>query len=71
MPIDVTINNISGSTPFDIYICDDPITMCIYVDTISTVPYQFSVPNLMINLTSFNLKMVDSNGCTTTQILTP
>ena len=70
MPIDITINNLSGSSPYDIYLCDNPITTCIYIDTISSVPYQFTVPNLMINFNSFNLKMVDNNGCTTNQILT-
>lgn len=71
MPIDITINNLSGSSPYDIYLCDNPITTCIYIDTISSVPYQFTVPNLMINFNSFNLKMVDNNGCITNQILTP
>lgn len=71
MPIDITINNISGSSPYDIYLCDNPVTSCIYIGTITSVPYQFSVPNLMINFTSFNLRMIDNNGCITNQTLTP
>lgn len=70
MPIDITINNITGSSPYDIYICDDPVTTCIYVNTISSLPYQFEVPSVMSTNTIFNLKVVDNNGCTTYQNLT-
>ena len=70
MPIDITINNITGSSPYDIYICDDPVTTCIYVDTISSLPYQFEVPSVMSTNTIFNLKVVDNNGCTTYENLT-
>ena len=70
MPIDITINNITGSSPYDIYICDDPVTTCIYVDTISLLPYQFEVPAIMSTNTIFNLKVVDNNGCTTYENLT-
>ena len=70
MPTQITINNLSGASPYDIYLCDNPITTCIYIDTITSTPYQFTVPNLMINFTSFNLKMVDNNGCISNQILT-
>ena len=63
MPTEITINTISGATPFDVYICDDPITVCVYIDTISTVPYVFNVPSLLDGQTSYNLKVVDNNGC--------
>jgi hypothetical protein len=70
MPIDITINNITGSSPYDIYICDDPVTTCIYVNTINSLPYQFEVPPIMSTNTIFNLKVVDNNGCTTYENLT-
>jgi hypothetical protein len=63
MPTEITINTISGATPFDVYICDDPITICVYIDTISTVPYVFNIPSLLDGQTSYNLKVVDNNGC--------
>ena len=66
MPTEVTITSVSGATPFDVYICDDPITTCIYVDTITVayLPYVFNVPSLLDGQTSYNLKVVDNNGCT-------
>lgn len=70
MPIDITINNITGSSPYDIYICDDPVTTCIYINTINSLPYQFEVPSIMSTNTIFNLKVVDNNGCTTYENLT-
>ena len=68
MPNNITINTISGATPYDIYLCDSPITTCIYIATISSVPYTFQVPVLLESQTSFNLKMVDNNNC---QAITP
>lgn len=63
MPNVVTINDISGTTPYDIYICDNPQTQCIYIDRITTAPYEFEIPTIMLNFSDFNLKIVDSLGC--------
>jgi hypothetical protein len=65
MPTQVTINSISGNDPFSIYICNDPITMCLYIDTItsSSFPYTFNVPVILDGAYFYNLKIVDSNGC--------
>ena len=63
MPTQITINTISGVQPYDVYICDDPVTTCIYVNTISTVPYVFNIPTLLDGQSSYNLKIVDDNGC--------
>jgi len=63
MPKSVTINYISGTSPFDIYICNDPISTCVYIDTITTTPYTFTIPSLLESLSSYNLKIVDDNNC--------
>jgi len=63
MPTDITINNITGSTPFQVYVCDDPINTCVYVDTISSLPYVFQIPQILDGQSSYNLKIVDNNGC--------
>jgi len=65
MPIQITITNISGASPYDIYLCDDPITVCTYIDTISgsSLPYVFNVPFYLEGLIDFNLKIVDDNNC--------
>lgn len=69
MPTNITINNITGTTPFDIYICDDPITTCIYVDTITSLPYTFVVPTIIDGQFSYNLKVIDELNCTVIQNL--
>jgi len=69
MPIDITINNISGASPYDVYLCDNPVTFCVYIDTISSLPYLFEVPSVMSNDNDFNLKIVDNNGCISYQYL--
>lgn len=70
MPTDITINDITGSTPYDVYLCDNPITTCFYVDTISVLPYTFEVPSILSNQNDFTLKIVDNNDCIITQTLT-
>lgn len=72
MPIDITINNITGSTPFDIYVCDTGSTYCVYVNTVNSgdLPYTFEVPVVYINSTSVNLRIVDDNNCEINEILT-
>jgi hypothetical protein len=70
MPTQITINSLSGASPYDIYLCDDPISTCVYITTTSTLPYVFDVPSIMESQTSFNLKMIDNNGCEVTQNLT-
>jgi hypothetical protein len=71
MPAKIIINNITGATPFDIYICDNPITNCIYINTISTLPYEFNIPSIMENQDDYNLKVIDDNNCITFLTLTP
>jgi hypothetical protein len=70
MPIQITITDISGASPYDIYICDNPITVCTYIDTISgtSLPYSFEVPFYLEGLIDFNLKIVDNNDC---EIISP
>jgi len=72
MPIDITINNISGSTPFDVYVCDTGMTSCVYVSTINSgdLPYTFGVPIIYANSTEFNLRVIDDNECQINEILT-
>jgi hypothetical protein len=65
MPTTITINGVTGSSPYDVYLCDDPITTCIYIETIisTSLPYSFDVPNIMESQSNFNVKIVDNNDC--------
>lgn len=71
MPTDITINDISGSTPFDVWVCDTGYTSCIYVSTINSgdLPYTFEIPPIYSSLTNFAVKVVDDNECTVTQLI--
>ena len=72
MPTDITINNISGTTPFDVYVCDTGYTSCIYVSTITSgeLPYTFEIPPIYSSLTNFIVKVVDDNDCVVTDTVT-
>ena len=72
MPTDITINNISGTTPFDVYVCDTGYTSCIYVSTITSgeLPYTFEIPHVYSSLTNFIVKVVDDNNCVVTDTVT-
>ena len=44
MGVQVTINNITGQTPYDIYVCQVDGSGCFYISTISsTFPYVFDM----------------------------
>ena len=70
MPIDITINSVTGNSPYDVYICDNPVTVCIYVDTVNSFPYTFLVPTILSSQNDFNLKVVDNTNCTVYETLT-
>lgn len=63
MPTEVTINTITGLADFNVYICDDPITTCVWIAQISGAPYQFTIPQILDGQPTYNLKIVDNNGC--------
>ena len=63
MSTTIMINNITGATQFDVYLCDYPTTICVYIDTINSSPYSFGVPPVMESQISFNLKVIDNNDC--------
>jgi len=71
MPTVITINGLTGTSPFDVYLCDNPITTCVYIDTISSTPYDFNVPLPLESQDDFNIKVIDDNGCEIITTLTP
>jgi hypothetical protein len=72
MPTNITLSSISGSSPFNIYVCDTGYTSCIYVDTITPldVPYVINVPVLLTSLPTVVIRVVDSNDCIINQNVT-
>jgi len=65
MAIKVTISNITGATPYDIYICQPDGTSCFYINTIGSMqlPYEFDIPTPYNTGTSYMLKAIDNNNC--------
>lgn len=63
MPVQVSINSITGTSPYDVYICQSDGTGCFYISTINTLPYTFDIPEPYDTSSSYLLKVVDSNDC--------
>ena len=66
MSVQVTVNNITGSTPYQIFICDSNQSNCIYVSQITSgeLPYNFTVPPPYDKNTQYCLKVIDKDNCT-------
>jgi hypothetical protein len=65
MPSLVTVSNIVGTTPYEIYLSVSGSDAYYYIDSISSVqlPYNFTVPIPLQNNQSFCLRVVDNDGC--------
>ena len=64
MPTLVTINTItSGTSDYDVWVCDTCFGTCQYIDTISSVPYSFTLPPIYETYPSYVVKLIDDNGC--------
>jgi hypothetical protein len=65
MAVQVTINNISGLTPYNVYICQSTGAGCFYISTItqSDLPYIFNIPQPYDTASSYMLKVIDANNC--------
>jgi hypothetical protein len=60
----VTINSVtSGTSPYDIWVCDTCYGTCQYIDTTSTIPYTFTLPAIYETYSSYVVKIIDDNGC--------
>lgn len=65
MSCTVQINSISGTSPFEVYFCDNLFYECVLVETLvtPTFPINLNLPYLFVGTTSLTLKIIDSNGC--------
>ena len=68
MAVQVTINGLTGSSPYDVYICQSGGTSCFFIDTITTTPYVFNIPAPYDTSSSYMLKVIDANNCQITGI---
>jgi hypothetical protein len=65
MEVQVTINDISGQTPYDIYVCQVDGSGCFYISTItdSSFPYVFEIPAPYNSSPNYLIKVIDANDC--------
>ena len=74
MNSEVTIQNITGTEPFDIWICNycGPNETCIYVATLGDgdIPFTFTLPPSFQNVSSYCVKVIDGNECDSCDCIT-
>jgi len=65
MAVQVNINDITGSTPYQVFICQTVNTGCFFVSEITDndLPYVFDIPAPYNNSDSYLLKIIDNFGC--------
>ena len=63
MAVQVSISSITGTSPYDIYICQPNGSGCFYINTITTTPYVFDIPEPYDTGLAYLLKVVDSQNC--------
>lgn len=63
----VQINSISGTSPFDIYMCDVGFFQCIFIqtETSPSYPITLNLPQTLIGVNKLIVKIIDGNGCET------
>lgn len=68
MTFEVTINSLTGTSPYDVYICQFDGTGCFYIDTITSgeLPYVFDVPSPYNSASAYCVKVIDNLGCVIT-----
>lgn len=62
MPQQVTIESVVANVPVDIYVCDSMSANCLYVATVATFPYTFTVSDVYAT-TNFVIKIIDTQNC--------
>ena len=72
MPTSITINNVTGSSPYDVYLSPIDETSYFYMTQIQNVdlPYTFVVPSKIQNYNEYCLRIEDADGCIITNCIT-
>jgi len=69
----ITINSVTGPTPYNVYLCGHPVSFnddnCYYIGTTSTLPYTITIPNCLQTISKYTLKVINGDGCINYTIL--
>lgn len=68
MSVEINITSLSGTSPFNVYVCDSGFTACFYVTSL-VAPGTFIVPAPYNNISSFGIKIIDGTSCEKTEII--
>ena len=65
MPHQITISGVTGTSPYDVYVCDVTNTYCFLVSGGTTIPPSFTFKPVypLNNVDSLLVKLIDSNNC--------
>lgn len=63
MPLQISIPNLTGNSPYDLYVCDTTLTACTFQVTFANTPYVFDLPAPYDTYSEFCLKIIDNDGC--------
>lgn len=61
----IEISLLTGTEPYNIYLCDTGFTTCLYINTIndSDITYSFPLPAIFSGQSKLIIKAVDSLNC--------
>jgi hypothetical protein len=61
----ITISSLTGTSPYNIYLCNNTYSQCSWITTInnSSIPYSFLVPALYETQSVVGLKVQDADNC--------
>jgi hypothetical protein len=70
MGVQVTINDITGQTPFNVFVCQSGGTGCFFMVTTSSLPYVFDIPEPYDTYDAYMIKIIDASNCIITGVTT-
>jgi hypothetical protein len=66
---EITITNLTGTAPYNIYLCDTSFNGCVWMTSSDFAPVSFMVPPPYDTNTSFGVRIVDVNNCTVEEVV--
>jgi hypothetical protein len=63
MAVQVTIDSITGQSPYNVFVCQPNGSACFYITTITSTPYVFDIPSPYNTSPAYMLKIIDNQNC--------
>lgn len=61
----VFIDTVTGQSPYDVYVCNSNTQNCFFIDTFTSIPFEFIIPPPIDLSNNFCIKVQDNNNCVT------